>query len=199
FMVPALSRELPARASTPLTRFQGTHDTTTQTQVGQYNLHAMDSSTKTGRIRTPFEPGSHRKATSSNTLQLPHVPSTEVDRSQAGLLHNFPGLNSVDSFNVNGFILEPPDQGLCVGYLAGTKVVGEIINDVVAFYQPNGSLFSGKQNLNTFFHEPPDEFMSDPRCVYDPSTQTFFFTVLAITSFSPVENHVDILVLHQNL
>jgi hypothetical protein len=119
---------------------------------------------------------------------------------QTNVLHNFNGLNSVDSFNVNGFVLEPPDQGLCVGSLKGTKVVGEIINDVVAFYTPGGSLFSSKENLNTFFAEPATELMSDPRCYFDTTTHTWFFTVLAYAPTTTLlPDHVDIAVLHTNL
>ncbi|GAC1356628.1 MAG: hypothetical protein NVS4B11_13030 [Ktedonobacteraceae bacterium] len=199
FMVSAVFRGAEVRASAPVTKFQGTHDTITQSQLVHYNLHGTDTSNTASRPRTSIEPGSNSKSSTNNTLHPPHAPGLEVDRSQAGVLHNFPGLNSVDSFRVNGFLLEPPDQGLCVGSLVGTKVVGEIVNDVVAFYSPNGSLFSGKENLNTFFNEPSTEFMTDPRCTFDTSTQTFFFTSLAITSFSPLSNHVDIAVLHTNL
>jgi hypothetical protein len=115
------------------------------------------------------------------------------------LLHNFRGLNSVDSFKANGFVLEPPDQGLCVGNVLGQKVVAEIINDVVAFYTPGGKLLAGPTNLNGFFDEPATENMSDPRCVFDTPTQTFFFTVLAYApTTSGLPTHDDVLVLRSN-
>jgi hypothetical protein len=199
FMGSVVFRGSEAHASAPVTRFQGTHGTITQSQLLHYALHGTDTSTTASHPRTSMEPASSGKSSSTTALQPPHAPGLQVDRSQAGVLHTFSGLNSVDSFRANGFLLEPPDQGLCVGSLVGTNVVGEIVNDVVAFYTPNGSLFSGKENLNTFFHEPSTEFMTDPRCTFDPSTQTFFFTSLAITSFSPLANHVDIAVLHANL
>ncbi|HEV2659140.1 MAG TPA: hypothetical protein VGU68_00960, partial [Ktedonobacteraceae bacterium] len=114
------------------------------------------------------------------------------------LLHNFHGLNSVDNFNANGFILEPPDQGLCVGYLGNKKVVNEIINDVTAFYTPNGTLVSPKISLNAFFSEPASLNISDPRCYYDTTTQAWFFSSLVYPgTLNP--NHIDILVVNKNL
>ncbi|HKF36665.1 MAG TPA: hypothetical protein VKB35_07145, partial [Ktedonobacteraceae bacterium] len=93
-----------------------------------------------------------------------------------------------------------PDQGLCAGFLTGTKVVGEIINDVVAFYTPNGSLFSSKENLNVFFAEPAAEALTDPRCYFDPNTLAWFFTSLASPNPATfIPGHVDVAVLHANL
>ncbi|HLZ61374.1 MAG TPA: hypothetical protein VKR06_30880 [Ktedonosporobacter sp.] len=146
--------------------------------------------------RLPLTPR-HRNQSLSTTqalAQLPGVASTQMqDRL---LLHNFAGLNSVDTFNANGFVLEPPDQGLCIGFFQGQKAVGEIVNNAVAFYTPAGTLLVGPISLNGFFNEPASEFTIDPRCSYDPQTQAFFFTMLAADS--TLTNHVDIGVLHQN-
>lgn len=203
FFVTGVSRSTVAYARSPssVATIQGQHGVEHLAYSGQLNLSgpAHQAVASHPQPFIPFE--GHHGAVSSAAVQgnAPLSASTAMESGEGAVLHNFNGLNSVDSFKVNGFVLEPPDQGLCVGSLAGTKVVAEIINDVVAFYTPNGSLFSSKENLNTFFAEPPTEFMSDPRCYFDSSTQTFFFTVLAVTSFSPLSNHVDIAVLHTNL
>src|SRR5579859_2004333 len=125
--------------------------------------------------------------------------ATAAMASQTGsVLHNFAGINSVDSATANGFTLEPPDQGLCVGTFLGQKVIIETVNNATAFYTPTGALVAGPLSNNAVFGEPAAEFMSDPRCYFDASTQTFFLTDLAIDSFSPIANHVDLLALHAN-
>ncbi len=127
-------------------------------------------------------------------LSMPHASDTPIVR-KGGLLRNFNGISSVDSFKANGLDVEPPDQGLCVG----RGVVTEIVNLAVTVYSPDGKGLAGPGNLNTFFKEPSREFLSDPRCFFDKSTQTFFFSVLAIdtTPSGGIGNasHLDIAVL----
>lgn len=157
-----------------------------------------------GHPRSPVVHGPKGpRVLSATSVGLPATTGAVVDPGRGSgpgqTLHNFVGLNSVDSFNTNGFVLEPPDQGLCVGNVLGQKVVAEIINDVVAFYTPGGKLVAGPTNLNVFFGESATEFVSDPRCVFDTSTQTFFFTVVAYApTISGVPTHDDVLVLRSN-
>lgn len=108
-------------------------------------------------------------------LSMPHAAATSME-GKGGLLHNFNGISSLDSFNANGFDLEPPDQGLCVGW----GVVVEIVNLAVSIYSPDGTRLAGPVNLNAFFQEPASEFLGDPRCFFDAPTRAFFFTILAI-------------------
>lgn len=117
----------------------------------------------------------------------------------AQVLHNFDALNITDDANANaiaagaGFILEPPDQGLCVS----SNGVLETVNDVVGTYSLNGDRTSGAQALSAFFGEVPQVFISDPRCYYDASTNTFFATALVIENvLEPVSatSHQDIAV-----
>ena len=61
-------------------------------------------------------------------------------------------------------------------------MVSEIINDVVTFYTPNGALFGPEENLNVFFGESPALNISDPRCYFDPTTQSWFFSVVVYTN-----------------
>jgi hypothetical protein len=93
---------------------------------------------------------------------------------------------------------------------ANPQVVFEIINLVIAEYNVNGVvqtsalLPSGKENINNFFGEPNlpfsgGELVSDPRCVYDKSTDTFFLTALAACSpavgcTTALESHIDLII-----
>jgi len=132
----------------------------------------------------------------------------------ATVLHNFNGLSGQDNAKVAGILVHPPDQGLCVGHdatIAGNpEVVFEMINLVIAEYNVNGVvqksalLPSGKENINNFFNEPNlpffgGELVSDPRCIYDKPTDTFFLTALAACSpavgcTTALESHIDLIV-----
>src|SRR5437660_360246 len=106
-----------------------------------------------------------------------------------GVVTNFNGLSSVDSFNANGFDLEPPDQGVC----ANKSNVLELINLAAADYNRNGTLKDGPISLNSLFAEPAAEFLSDPRCYFDASTHAWFASVLAIDP-SNTASHLDVAV-----
>ena len=161
------------------------------TRVATLNLANMTtasvkatSQTRAMLFRTTFKKvGAAAKASNA-------PKATSSTTASAKLLHNFNGANSTDSMNVNGFDLEPPDQGLCVG---GGVTVG-IINLVLEVYQPNGTIVEGPISVNNFFGEPADEFLSDPRCYFDPATNKFFATVLAIDPTNTA-SHTDIGVL----
>jgi hypothetical protein len=191
-----------AQASGPaVTTFTGRHLTTTSAAHGQLSLGAKAQAQTNGKLRVRMTP--IFKKSSSNAIHASAVNSAAPHTANTGtgegkLLQNFNGLNSVDSFTANGFVLEPPDQGLCVGFLGKTKVVNEIINDVTAFYTPNGTLVGSKIDLNTFFGEPFTLNISDPRCYYDSTTQAWFFSVVVYTN-SLFPNHSDLLVLNKNL
>jgi hypothetical protein len=136
-----------------------------------------------------------------------------VQQSAATLLHNFNGLSGLDNATIAGVRVHPPDQGLCVGHdasIAGNpQVEFELINLVVAEYNTSGVVQtsalmpSGKESLNNFFNEPGvpfsgGELTSDPRCIYDKPTDTFFFSVLAfcapIFGCTTTESHLDLVV-----
>jgi hypothetical protein len=101
----------------------------------------------------------------------------------------FDGMNAIDSGLVNGFIVEPPDQGLC----AGNGFVMEAINVSLAVYDPSsGALLAGPVAINTFFNLDLAQFTSDPRCVFDTTTRRWFVTLLQIDidpSTGNVTNH----------
>jgi hypothetical protein len=125
-------------------------------------------------------------------LKMPHVrgSSSTIRPNLGGMLQNFNGVSAFDNFNVNGFQVEPPDQGLCVG----NGFVMELVNLAGAIYHSDGSAAVGPFNLQGFFGEPSGvfgTFISDPRCYYDPSTNTWFATVLGVTSGSRIDLAVN--------
>jgi hypothetical protein len=71
----------------------------------------------------------------------------------------------------------PPDQGLCAGLnSSSTKVIYEPVNVVIGAYSPTGGLL-GSNSLVNFFGDA--NAFSDPRCFYDDTTNTWFFTVIS--------------------
>lgn len=97
----------------------------------------------------------------------------------------------------NQLSLEPPDQGLCVG----NGQVIEAVNDIFAVYDASTGAKTSPTSadptraytsMNEFFTQdhqitrpalkPIGAFLSDPRCVFDPSAGTsgrFFMTILS--------------------
>jgi len=122
-----------------------------------------------------------------------HVPSPSTvpamgpgaDRST-----HFDGLNFIDQrVNADGgnqLSLEPPDHGLCVG----NGFVLESVNDVFTIYDSSGAKVAGPAAFNPFFvgdhaidranGNKFGEFLSDPKCYYDPELDRFFMTELGI-------------------
>jgi hypothetical protein len=112
-------------------------------------------------------------------------PGSELGMHFAGLtFHN----QRRDADGGNQLSADPPDQGLCVG----NGEVIEPVNDLLTTYDAaSGSRTGGYESLSQFFfgrHEidrtqsPPvyGPFVTDPRCAYDPGTNRFFLTLLAI-------------------
>ena len=95
-----------------------------------------------------------------------------------GVLGAFNGLSDLQSDNLNGFPVTPPDQGLCVGNdptLAGSpKAVFEPINLAVRETSTQGALLRPDVSMATLFADPFAE--GDVRCMYDQQTRTFYFT-----------------------
>jgi hypothetical protein len=90
----------------------------------------------------------------------------------------FNGLSNLNSDNLNGFPVTPPDQGLCVGRdntLAGSpKAIWEPINLAARETTAGGALLRPDVSLATLFQDPFAE--GDVRCLYDQRTQSFYFT-----------------------
>lgn len=99
----------------------------------------------------------------------------------ASALADFNGVSSRDSqFTNYNQEFEPPDQGLC----EGNGFVLEAVNSAYSFYSTSGKLLRGPFNVNDLFNVGGKEFTSDPRCWYDPTTKTWFATVLFLNDKS---------------
>jgi hypothetical protein len=138
--------------------------------------------------------------------------------NEGGLLQNFHGLTSTSSalVQLNGQAVLPPDQALCAGHdstvppSAGDgsnpNVVFEMINLQIVEYDTAGNVVTsdllpfGTDNVNDFFGEtqPPffGELVSDPNCVFDKASDTFYFEMLGTDLFSTFTESHDSLVVY---
>jgi hypothetical protein len=136
---------------------------------------------------------------SSAHLSADHVPrpaASGLAASNPELDLSVAGLNFVDQRTADGgnqFSIEPPDQALCVG----NGFAFESVNTVFRVRSSvTGAPVSGVAALNPFFTEdhqiiratagpPPTpavfgEFITDPKCYFDPELGRFFFTALQL-------------------
>lgn len=119
---------------------------------------------------------------------LPLVAHTPLAKDQ--LLSNFDALSSAQNAAVSGFHDTPPDFGLCVGRLQGSKVVIEAVNSVFGVYRHDGSLINSFP-MTVGFADPAA--FSDPVCVWDQETQSFYMSVISCVTCS-TDTVVDVLV-----
>src|SRR5579863_2828497 len=157
--------------------------------------------------------GVNGKIPSSNGSGAPSTTATALSSSAASpkwhtsnagkLLQSFDGVSDLDNATATGFILAPPDQGLCVGPLAvaGKTVVFEPVNIVMRVFDTHGNDLVGVPIPDSvLFDEPPfpTEFISDPRCQFDKATGDFFFTILAFNYPAETQSHFDVTVVRQD-
>jgi hypothetical protein len=125
------------------------------------------------------------------TLQPPSPRGIPV-ASNPGAATGFNGLSHFDQRNAGTgiyantqFSLEPPDQGLCVGH----GFVLESVNLALAVYTENGTRLTAPTALNQFYKRSPainrvtgvtGDFLSDPKCYWDPVGQRFIQTILEV-------------------
>jgi hypothetical protein len=135
----------------------------------------------------------------------------------------FEGLNLYQQRYARGgnqFTVEPPDQGLCVG----NGYVVEAVNDVFNVFNSSGqsmlpdntatNIVGGfprnvnhAVDLNSFLGYAPAinrttgvraQFVTDPNCLFDSSTQRFFVVALTLETFPngayTLVNHLDLAV-----
>ena len=127
--------------------------------------------------------GVHRQAPQRGARTIhtyrgaPAAVGTVVGTAHASgaLVRSFDAVGSRDSGVTNfGAEFEPPDQGLCVG----NGYVVEMVNSAWQVFNKRGRPLTRAQNVNAPFHDGFHQFTSDPRCYYDPSTHTWFATIL---------------------
>ena len=124
-------------------------------------------------------------------LQPPSPPGIPVDAGP-GAATGFNGLSHADqrlagtgAYANTQFSLEPPDQGLCVG----NGFVVEPINDAFVVFDESGKALTGVNALNQFYQRSPainrvtgvrGDFLSDPKCYFDPVGNRFIQTILEV-------------------
>jgi hypothetical protein len=120
---------------------------------------------------------------------LSGIPADSTAVADASGDTSFAGINHyqqrVTIAGGNQWSLEPPDQGLCVG----GGYVFEAVNNAIAVYNTSGTLQT-IDSLNHFFGYPVEidrtvvpaqagpKQTTDPTCLYDPTTGSFFLTIL---------------------
>lgn len=147
----------------------------------------------------PFHPEVDLHAFLSGVSNPSHVLPTQVGEGpSAGISLLNPGFSGFDALDHadqrlagtgkyanTQFSLEPPDQGLCVG----NGFVLETVNTAFAVYDRKGNLLAGPVAANQFFGVVPEivrpagpfgDFTSDPRCIYDWTTDRFLITLLQL-------------------
>lgn len=127
-----------------------------------------------GAFRSPAGSNPGAKATGSGAASAStQAPGT----GRTGVTYAFDGLNDLINDQLYG-ALTPPDQGLCVGPDHTVKTVPdavwEIVNQIAYETTKTGSVITPAVNLPTLFQDP--YAFSDPRCMFDPATQSFYFT-----------------------
>jgi hypothetical protein len=146
--------------------------------------------TPAARVAAAPERGVHRPHAMSQAASAragvsnaPTASSNDQNGDQSGngssgkLLRHFNGVSSLDSEVTNfGAKFEPPDTALC----EGNGFVLEPVNSAYTIYRTNGTPIAGPFNINDLFHRGGLQFTSDPRCYYDPTTNTWFATILFI-------------------
>src|SRR5258708_3783601 len=129
----------------------------------------------------------------SAALQPPSPAATPVVDS-IGAATGFNGISHLDQRNAGTGIYastnnnaEPPDQALC----AGNGFIVETVNEALAVYDENGNALTATTALNQFYNLLPffnrvtgfvGDFVSDPKCYYDPVGKRFTQTILEVDS-----------------
>ena len=179
---------------------------------GVSGLHKVSARLGAKDHLVPFRsPGGAYPAKRSTGARAPKVRAGATVRGAStvaaalpAVLHKFNGVSDLDSDNLNGFPLTPPDQGLCVGRdqsLPGApKAVWEPVNSAARETRVNGTPLFPDITLATLFQDPFAQ--GDPRCLYDQATQTFFFTEVGFPPGGPnsslTNTTLDVTVLNKN-
>jgi len=129
-------------------------------------------------LRVKNHPDPDAGVLAGSGLQLPVPgPAPQPIANTNPNTSGFNGLDVIDQGLQSGFLLEPPDQGLCVA----NGFVFEAVNVAVAVYDASShNLLAGPVFANTFFGLDAAQFTSDPRCFFDTQARRWFVTILQI-------------------
>jgi hypothetical protein len=116
--------------------------------------------------------------------QAPAASAGSNSQVEGGFAQTVKGLNAHDLAATHGFVVEPPDQGLC----AGNGFVIEMVNLNLKVFNGDLNAVSGAANLETFFGEGlafgasggDVTIQGDPRCYFDANTQRWFLSNLVL-------------------
>jgi hypothetical protein len=169
------------------------HATRGQLQfVGKVNPltlpRATHNSAKPQAMPLRYAPGVKPPGKANGSGSLPSAKSIKLTRLNPA--HNFNGIDEPTNYQASATPLEPPDEGLAIG----NGVVFNLVNVTGAFYRPNGTLLAPPFAATSFFQEPSNAFLSDPRTYFDASTNTWFATILELNMVSLNESHFDLAV-----
>lgn len=134
---------------------------------------------------------SSRAKSTRGDLGLSGISATSTPVGNAAGATSFSGIDHfLQRFGVSGgnqWSTEPPDQALCVG----GGYVFEAVNNAIAVYDTSGNRLA-IDGLNSFFGYPVEidrstllagpKQTTDPTCLFDPTTNRFFVTILTYDS-----------------
>ena len=150
-------------------------------RVHQTFAHHVSRPARAGAIRAALQPPS--------PAGIPVDASPGAATGFNGLSHADQRLAGTGAYVNTQFSLEPPDQGLCVG----NGFVVEPVNDAFAVFNESGTALTGVNALNQFYKRSPavirntpptpnvpGDFLSDPKCYFDPVGNRFIQTILEV-------------------
>jgi hypothetical protein len=180
------------------------------------SIENVQSPRALARFKSPGGPNAAARATGAGAAKVSAASIVSAGKAtsaaaalaaKAGFFgprvrHAFDGLNNLINDRLYG-ALTPPDQGLCVGpdhTIKGVPdAVWEVVNEVGIETTRSGAVLTPAVALPTLFQDPYS--YSDPRCLFDPATQSFYFTQIgfpvATGPSSTLDNTVnDVLVVN---
>ena len=158
----------------------------TELSVSQANRRALQAQKNAQPVEMPKHrrpDGSPMGAPRSETrkeLPLRPEPNAGVEgralrpfQQSVSIIDGFTGIVTGDNARVNGFELEPPDQGLAVH----DNVVAEINNLLVQFFKSDGTPLTNPIAASAFFLAD-DAFLTDTQAFFDSRSQRWFFDIV---------------------
>jgi len=154
----------------------------TELSASQANREALQAQRTAQPVEMPkfrLPDGSSTSALKKGTVKtLPSAPEPNAGvegRIPRPFKHidGFTGIVAGDDARVNGFELEPPDQGLAVH----NDVVAEINNVLLQFFNSDGTLLTNPISASAFFLAEGAQ-LTDPQVFFDPRSKRWFFDII---------------------